>query len=132
MTGKESLVSAMFASEIDNLLLTAGHDLNALRPPLIADVTQPGERYLGIGGREIDARPGDMTIRDAEAILSTVLCGPNVRTRLLPETNSVLFTTYAPDGMSDAQLERHLREIEGLVQTASPFAITETIGSQRA
>lgn len=76
LAASELLVSAMFAAEIDTLLLNAGHDLDAFHPPLIADVTQLGERYIGIGGKTIEVKPGDMSIRDREGILSTVLYGP--------------------------------------------------------
>lgn len=121
------LVSAMFAAEIDNLLLTAAHDLDALRPPLVADVTKPGERYTGISGKAIEVRAGDMSLRDHEGIISTVLYGPDLRTRLLPETTSVLFTTYAPAGILHSRIEDHLRDIEGLVLAGSPRAVTEAI-----
>lgn len=132
LSASESLVSAMFAAEIENMLLTAGHDLNALRPPLFADVTRPRERYVGIGGKTVDVKPGDLSIRDREGIISTVLYGPDRRTRLLPETNSVLFTTYALAGIADAELQAHLQRIETLVLTESPLATTEEIGSRRA
>jgi uncharacterized protein YndB with AHSA1/START domain/DNA/RNA-binding domain of Phe-tRNA-synthetase-like protein len=132
IAGSEPLVSAMFAAEIANLLLTAGHDLDAVRLPLVADVTRAGDRYVGIAGEELEVKPGDMCIRDGEGILSSVLYGPDHRTRLRPETVSVLFTTYAPRQISDSELERHLREMEALVLAASPLATTELIGIRRA
>jgi DNA/RNA-binding domain of Phe-tRNA-synthetase-like protein len=131
LAGGDSLVSAMFAAELDNLLLTAGHDLEALRPPLVADVTHLGERYLGIGERELEVKPGDMSIRDTNAIISTVLYGPDHRTRLTPDTRSVVFTTYAPAPIPDSEINRHLREIEALVRADSPSAMTEVIGVLR-
>jgi hypothetical protein len=132
LAARESLVAAMFAGEIDCLLLTAGHDLDALRPSLVADVTRPGDRYVGMGGREIEVKPGDMSIRDSEGILSTVLYGPDERTRLLSTSTSVLFTTYAPVGVSDSDLDGHLRGIEALVLAESPSARTMMIASMRA
>ena len=131
LAANQSLVGAMFAAEIDNLLLTAGHDLGAVRPPLVADVTRPGEQYVGIGGKTIEVKPGDLSIRDGAGILSTVIYGPDHRTRLHPETGSVLFTTYAPAGISEAELEGHLRGIEALVLAESPSATTTLIGSRR-
>jgi DNA/RNA-binding domain of Phe-tRNA-synthetase-like protein len=120
----ESLVGAMFAAEIDTYLLTAGHDLDRLGPPLIADVTEAGEQYVGLGGRMIEVKSGDMSIRDQNGIISSVLYGPDERTRLTPETHSVLFTTYAPGGISHSDVERHLREIDALVRVDSPEATT--------
>jgi DNA/RNA-binding domain of Phe-tRNA-synthetase-like protein len=131
LAADQSLVSAMFAAEIDDLLLTAGHDLAALRPPLVAGVTRGEERYVGIGGRAIDLKPGDLSIRDDEGILSTVIHGPDQRTRLREETGSVLYTTYAPRGISDSDLEAHLHRIEVLVRADCPTAATELIATCR-
>lgn len=131
LEAEQSLVSAMFAAEIDDLLLTAGHDLAIVRQPLVADVTRRDERYIGISGKDIAVKPGDLSIRDAESILSTVIYGPDHRTRLRGETSSVLFTTYALPGISDADLERHLRGIEVLVRAGCPTADTELIATCR-
>lgn len=83
-------------------------------------------------GRAVRSEPGDMSIRDSQGILSTVLYGPDQRTRLRPETRSVVFTVYAPSGISDADLDRHLRRIESLVRAQSPSASTAQIGIRRA
>lgn len=120
-----ALPEAMFMAEVKNMLLTAGHDLAKVRPPLTLGVAAGGERYLGIRGREETCKPGDMTIADAEGILSSVLCGPDARTRISPPTTSVLFTTYAPVGVDEAALRSHLREMEEYVRLVSPDAVTE-------
>ena len=122
----------MFAAEIDAGLLTAGHDLEAISSPLVADVARPGERYLGIGGKAIEVKPGDMLIRDREGILSSVLYGPDQRTRLLPKTSSVLFTTYAPAEIPNDYLDGHQRRLEELVQIQSPSASTIMRDTARA
>ncbi|GAI35107.1 unnamed protein product, partial [marine sediment metagenome] len=43
-----SLVEAMFMAEIKNLLLTAGHDLDAIDLPIKLDVSSGGEKYIQI------------------------------------------------------------------------------------
>src|SRR5438105_1948660 len=60
LTSPGALVLAMFAAEIESQLLTAGHDLDALRPPLLLDRSSDGDRFTGIGGQELVLRPGDM------------------------------------------------------------------------
>ena len=131
LAADQSLVSAMFAAEIDDLLLTAGHDLGTVRPPLVADVTRREERYVGIGTRTIDVKPGDLSIRDDDGILSAVICGPDHRTRLREDTSSALFTTYALPGISDSEVETHLRHIEELVRADCATACTELIATCR-
>jgi len=57
---RAALVEAMFMAELANLILTAGHDLDAMTPPLRADVTADGDRYILLNGAEAVLERGDM------------------------------------------------------------------------
>src|ERR1035437_3066039 len=72
LRARGSLVSAMFAAELDSGLLTAGHDAELLAGDLTVDLVASGDRYVGIGGREIEATPADMCIPDAVGSVSSV------------------------------------------------------------
>jgi len=117
-----ALVLAMFVVELDTLLLTAGHDVAALRPPLTLDSSAAGDQFVGIGGREHAVREGDMLMRDAEGIISAVIYGPDERTRLVEGTRRAMFTTYAPSGISTRQLDAHLDGLAAAVRLACPAA----------
>ena len=43
-------------------------------------------------------KPGDMMICDARGIISSIVYGPDQRTRITPKTTRVLFTVYARPG----------------------------------
>jgi DNA/RNA-binding domain of Phe-tRNA-synthetase-like protein len=45
-----ALVEAMFMAELNNLMLTAGHDLNAIQAPLRIDVANGTESYMRMNG----------------------------------------------------------------------------------
>src|SRR5579859_6665658 len=123
-----TLVSAMFAAELSSLLLTAGHDADALVWPVLVDCSQAGDRFVGINGQERDLKPGDMLMRDGLGIISAVLHGPDRRTRLSESTTSALFVTYAPTRISAADVERHLAQIAEYVRLGNPTAeIMDTI-----
>jgi DNA/RNA-binding domain of Phe-tRNA-synthetase-like protein len=122
VASSSALVLAMFAAELHNQLLTAGHDADALKPPLTLDVSRADERFVGLGGREHVLRAGDMLMRDALGIISAVIYGPDERTRLVDETRRVLFSTYAPAGISADQVLAHLEELAGLVGLFAPEA----------
>jgi DNA/RNA-binding domain of Phe-tRNA-synthetase-like protein len=122
LASPSGLVLAMFAAELDSLLLTAGHDVDALQPPLVIDRSVADERFVGLGGREQVVRSGDMLMRDEGGIISAVVYGPDERTRLVDHTRRVLFSTYAPAGISTEQVFRHLDQLAALVQLASPDA----------
>jgi DNA/RNA-binding domain of Phe-tRNA-synthetase-like protein len=64
-----ALVEAMFMAELKNLLLTAGHDLDVVRPPVRLDVAGGSERYVRLNGQEQELKAGDMFIADAEDYL---------------------------------------------------------------
>lgn len=67
-----------------------------------------------------------MFIRDEDGILSSIVYGPDWRTRITPQTSSVIFTVYAPVGISRLELEAHLADLESTVRLFSPDAVVET------
>jgi DNA/RNA-binding domain of Phe-tRNA-synthetase-like protein len=122
LASRGALVLAMFVAELESLLLTAGHDLDAVRPPLVLDCSSAGVSFTGIGGQQHTLRQGDMLMRDAVGIISAVIYGPDQRTRLNENSQRVLFTTYAPEGITDDALESHLRQLADLVRLVAPAA----------
>jgi DNA/RNA-binding domain of Phe-tRNA-synthetase-like protein len=117
-----ALVEAMFVAELKNQLLTAGHDLAEVQQPVGVDVAEGGEQYTGIGGQELVAKRGDMMIADARAIISSIIYGPDRRTRITPATTQALFTVYAPAGIAREAVLAHLADIENYVRLVSPAA----------
>ncbi len=94
-----ALVEAMFIAEVGNLLLTAGHDLDAVELPVRLGVGT-GEPFIGPNGREMTVKEGDMVIADARGrVLSAIVTGPSDVARIGPETTSALFYWYAPPGL---------------------------------
>jgi DNA/RNA-binding domain of Phe-tRNA-synthetase-like protein len=117
-----ALVEAMFIAELRNLLLTAGHDLDALEVPVRLTVGT-GERFIAANGQETTVKPGDMFIADArERVLSAIITGPSDVARIGPETITALFYAYAPPGVDPALVEAHLDEIERNVRLIAPEA----------
>jgi DNA/RNA-binding domain of Phe-tRNA-synthetase-like protein len=122
-----ALVEAMFMAELKNLLLTAGHDLEAVQMPLKLDVAKGSERYIRLNGQEQELKPGDMMIADAQGVISCVLYGPDYRTRITPETRQVIFTVYAPPGIGEQAVYEHLRDIQANVLLVAPQADVELL-----
>ncbi len=129
-----ALVEAMFMAELQNHLLTAGHDLDALRAPLRLDValTSGGEQYILLNGKTETLKPGDMFIADAEGVTSSIIYGPDQRTRITSNTRNVFFTTYAPPGIAASAVQQHLADIQANVRLIAPEARTETLRVYRA
>ncbi|MFH1185882.1 MAG: hypothetical protein V1755_12720 [Chloroflexota bacterium] len=122
-----ALVEAMFMAEMDSLLLTAGHDLDAVRAPLRLDVASGTENYLLLRGAMQAPKAGDMMISDGEGILSSIVYGPDQRTQIRAETTGVVFTVYAPAGIGASAIEAHLAGIRENVRLIAPSARVEIL-----
>ncbi|MCP4542251.1 MAG: hypothetical protein GY832_34445 [Chloroflexi bacterium] len=116
------LVEAMFMAELDDLLLTAGHDLEKIQMPLKLDVSDGSERFTRINGQEQVLKPGDMIITDAQAVISSIIYGTDRRTRITSETRQVFFSTYAPAGIGEQAVRQHLENIRANVEIIAPEA----------
>jgi DNA/RNA-binding domain of Phe-tRNA-synthetase-like protein len=122
-----ALVEAMFVAELKNMLLTAGHDLDLVQPPVRLDVARGDEEYIRINGQQQVLKAGDMFISDAEGVLSSVIYGPAARASIGPATRRALFTVYAPPGIEGQSVTRHLQDIETYARLIAPRAETEVL-----
>ena len=122
-----ALVEAMFMAEMQDLLLTAGHDLDKLRLPLSLDVATGHEKYILLRGEEQVLKPGDMMISDQDGVISSILYGPDQRTQITSKTSNVVFTVYAPPGIGEEVIIEHLQHIEENVMVFAPQARVEAL-----
>ena len=129
---RAALVEAMFMAELEDLVLTAGHDLDAVETPLRAGVTADGDRYLLLSGAEAVLERGDMVMADGAGIVSSVIRGPDHRTRITPETRNVLFAAYAPAGVGERVVRTHLEHIRANVGLIAPEAETVELVTRAA
>jgi len=122
-----ALVEAMFMAELKNLLLTAGHDMDEVVPPVRIDVGSEDKRYIKLNGQEQIVKQKDMLISDNEGVLSSILYGPDQRTRIRPETKRALFTVYAPPGIGGGRVREHLEDIRENARLIAPEAEEEIL-----
>jgi DNA/RNA-binding domain of Phe-tRNA-synthetase-like protein len=122
-----ALVESMFMAEMQDLLLTAGHDLDALQLPLRLDVATGSEQYRLLRGEEQMLKSGDMMISDQMGIISSIIHGPDQRTQIMPNTQNVIFTAYAPPGIDEQTVLEHLQHIKDNVMIFAPQAQVELL-----
>lgn len=115
-----ALVSCMFMAELKSGLLTAGHDQAFLELPLVADIAIGTESFQRLDGASQTLKEGDLYIRDQQGILSSVIYGPDFRTRIRKDTDGVVFTTYGPPGISEEQIKQQLTLLEGYARLFAP------------
>jgi DNA/RNA-binding domain of Phe-tRNA-synthetase-like protein len=112
---------------MQDLLLTAGHDLDVLHLPLTLDVATGAEGYTLLRGEEQTLKPGDMMIRDQLGVISSIIYGPDQRTQITPETRNVVFIVYVPPGIDEQAVTDHLRHIQENVMIFAPQAQVELL-----
>lgn len=122
LSGGLPLVTATFMAELQSRLLTATHDLDAVRPPLRLLAAGGEERYAALNGEEVQAKAGDMLMADASGAICTVIAGQSRQSSVRPETRRALFVVYAPAGIAAEGIQQHLGEIERLVHLFAPAA----------
>jgi DNA/RNA-binding domain of Phe-tRNA-synthetase-like protein len=122
-----ALVEAMFMAEMKNMLLTAGHDLDVLQLPLTLDVSKGTESYTLLRGDEQVLKAGDMMISDQGGVISSILYGPDQRTQITADTRNVVFTVYAPNGIDEQAVEKHLQDIRDFIIVLAPQAQVELL-----
>ncbi len=119
-------VTAMFLAELRHGLVVAGHDLEKLTAPLLLGASVGGETYTNLGGKPCVLPAGDMFLRDARGILSSVLQGPERDSPIGPGTRSALFTIYAPAGLPEGRLEAQLQDLARFLGSFSVGVQLET------
>ena len=124
ISSPSAVVSAMFMAELENGLLTAGHDLARIRLPLVLGSATGEETYDAIGGRPRVLQKGDMFLADRAGVLSSVLYGPDNGSFITKGTTEVLFTVYGVPGIPALDLQGHLEKIEALVRIVCPKVST--------
>ncbi len=122
-----ALVEAMFMAEVKNMLLTAGHDLDKLNLPLTLDVSKGYETYTLMRGEQQVLKPDDMFISDQSGIISDIIYGPDKRTQITADTRNVIFTIYAPSGIDEQTVQKHLEDIRDYVMIIAPEAKVELL-----
>jgi DNA/RNA-binding domain of Phe-tRNA-synthetase-like protein len=124
---KTELLQAMFYSELEGMLLTAGHDLKKLRLPLQLKIADGTEMYQSISGKEVSTTHGDMILCDSNSTISSILHGPDYDSRITPETTDVLFSIYAPPGIDADYISMNLEKLEKRIRTFAINSKTELI-----
>lgn len=105
----------------------AGHDLSKISLPITVHIASEIESYTTIGGKECSIKKGDMFMADENRIISSIIYGPDERTQVTPHTTDALYTVYAPPGITERSVQKHLCYIKGMVRNLSPGRRSENI-----
>ncbi|CAN5842668.1 hypothetical protein BH20CHL4_BH20CHL4_04750 [soil metagenome] len=125
---RAALVEIAFKAELSNGLLTGVHDLDQMSLPVVLDIGDGERSYAAYNGSDVTIKLGDMSFRDQQDVLSSVILGPSGHARVLPETTAIAAVVYGPPGIQQPDIEAHLNEIWSDMLLIAPDA--ELVGIQ--
>lgn len=100
------MVDTHFMAEMCAGILVAVSDYERFDGALTLDLADEGEICLGLGGRDIRTKKGEIVLRDEKEIVCVLCQGPDEKTRVKDDTRNVLFYAY---GVPDIE-GRYLKE----------------------
>jgi DNA/RNA-binding domain of Phe-tRNA-synthetase-like protein len=118
-------VDANFMAEVETLILTAGHDVDKLRGPIVIDVSRDNDQMTQMNGSARTIQRGDMIMRDAEGVSCSIIYGQDARSPISPTTSRVLYVAYVPPGIAASVVERQLQGIENHLRLVAPALSVE-------
>ncbi|GAU78202.1 hypothetical protein [Fusibacter sp. 3D3] len=123
------LLKVLLLTELESMLLMACHDMTAVKMPLTLEkgAADDAIHYVGISHRDQKISENDFYISDAEGVISSILKGPDYRTRVTESTRDALFVIYGPYEVNALELNIHqtLDHLENLLKACSPECIIE-------
>jgi len=113
------LLQAVFTAELKNMLLTAVHDLDTIQFPITIGLASGEEHYQLLNGSETFTKFGDMYMSDRSGVISSIIHGPDLRTKVTLKTSNALIVVYAPDGIGEERVGRHFEDIISMIELIS-------------
>jgi DNA/RNA-binding domain of Phe-tRNA-synthetase-like protein len=104
-------VDCMFMAELENRILTSGHDRDTIQGRLVYDLADEGEEYVKLNGKKQVLLKNDVILKDDDGVLASVLFGPAARTPIKGDTLNPLYFAWCPIGIDHETVDEHLSTI---------------------
>ena len=105
------LLQIIFLLEMKNRLLTAVHDMAKIEPPIKVGLSSGQETYTLINGSQKTVKLDDMLTSDRAGVISSIIYGPDSRTKISLKTTEAMIFVYAPSGFNHELIEDHFNDI---------------------
>lgn len=111
-----TLVDCMFIAELEDRILTSGHDGDIIKGMPFYDLADQEEEYIKLNGQNQVLLKSDIVLRDEEGILASILFGPALRTSIELKTVNPVYFSWCPIGISTEVIDNHLSSIQKYLQ----------------
>jgi DNA/RNA-binding domain of Phe-tRNA-synthetase-like protein len=120
---RNTLVEAMFMTELKTGVLSSAQDAEQIGLPITLDSAQGIERYTRYDGLAEQCKAGDQLMLDAGGnVLTSIAQGPTSFGLVSDETTSVAYCFYFPAGVPDRAIEESLAYLDACLCAACPAA----------
>jgi DNA/RNA-binding domain of Phe-tRNA-synthetase-like protein len=105
-------VDSMFLAELENRILTSGHDGDDIKGTPLFALAEQGEEYIKLNGKKQVLVKNDIILRDDNGILASILFGPALKTSIAIKTVNPVYFAWCPIGISTEIVDNHLTSIQ--------------------
>lgn len=116
-----------FLAELQSQTLMGTHDID--RMVGCVELFCPTEKlpYPGMRGESVHTYPGDVSGRDEEGIILSMIAGADERTFIRPDSSHVAYLVFGAPGVTKDSVQDSLLILERYAKTLSPAAETRRI-----
>ena len=114
-----------FLTELKHHYLLGTHDVEKFQGQPVLYCPAEKTPFVGIGGRDVHAYPGDVTVRDDGGVTVSMIGGPDERTCLKEDSTHIAYLVFGAPGVTEAEIAAVMEELAGLALLLSPAAKIE-------
>ena len=120
--GGEPIYEIAFLTELCTGALLGVHDIERIRGR--AELFCPAEKlpFPGMRGGEAHCYPGDVTGRDEEDIIFSLIAGPDGRTCIRPDSSHAVFLVFGVPGVSPQEIAGLQERLTGYIRVLARSA----------
>lgn len=111
-----------FLAELKTHVLLGAHDVDRIAGPVVLFRGAEKVPFAGMGGREVHIYPGDVSGRDDEGIIFSMIAGADQRTCLSPATRHVAYLVFATPQTPPAQVQAVQQLLAQYARVLAPAA----------
>ena len=105
------LVDSMFHAELQNRILTSGHNLDEIAGNLEFNLSTGQEQYIKIDGNAQQLKQEYILLHDEKDILANMIYGPAKRSTIKLQTKKAQYIAWCPDGIHENKVKKHLEDL---------------------
>jgi len=99
------VVDYVVIAELRNALAMGVHDVDRIQGDIVLDVSDGGEKFVGIGNRTIITRPNEVVLRDRSSIWASYTQGPDDATVVDTSTrNAMILGFFTPETLQETMV----------------------------